>query len=69
MRSNAQSQKKYKDRLIHDGFKRVQIWRTDENNERVKERIKRACKIIDEDYELMDEITSYTHNLLQDTPV
>ena len=65
-------QQEYKNRKLSQGFKRVQIWRLDETNKDVRQRIEYACKKInqqDNGQDLLKEIATYTHDLLQDTPL
>lgn len=70
MRSHNEVQRAYKNRKIQTGYKRVQIWRLDENNISVQQRVKIACININQSSnEIVDEISAYTHSLLQDTPL
>ena len=72
MRSHNEIQQEYKARKIQTGYKRTQIWKLDESNKSVQQRIKIACIKINQNHDedgLIEEISAYTHNLLQDTPL
>ena len=72
MRDHNEIQREYNTRKIQTGYKRIQIWKLDENNKFVQQRIKIACMKINQstnENNLIDEISAYTHDLLQDTPL
>jgi hypothetical protein len=67
-----QIQHNYKERKQKAGWKRIQIWKLDDTNERVRERIKSGAKLANQtkhDKELIDELSAYTHAMLQDIPL
>jgi hypothetical protein len=65
-------QHNYRERKHKTGWKRIQIWKLDETNRQVRERIQIGAKIANQsqdDIKLVDEISAYTHASLQDIPL
>ncbi len=71
MRSSNAAQQKYRERKIHAGYKRVQIWKLDETNDEVKKKIKNACRIIglSDEKEISQVMYEYYDQILQDIPL
>lgn len=72
MRNHNEIQHAYTTRKIQTGYKRTQIWTLDVSNKSVQQRIKLACMQINQDNpgnDIVDEISAYTHSLLQDTSI
>lgn len=66
-----QIQANYRNKKYESGWKRVQIWKLDETNVNVKKQIKIGAHLANQpqdDARLIEEISKYTHDMLQDIP-
>ena len=67
-----QIQHNYKERKLNSGWKRVQIWKLDDTNTKVRARIKSGAQLANQsaqEKDLIDELSVYTHNMLKDIPL
>ncbi len=65
-----ESTKRYNHEKRRAGYKRIQVWTLDSTNSKIQERIAIATKQINQEHDqLVSELESNIHDLLQDSPL
>jgi hypothetical protein len=67
-----QLQHRYRDKKLKLGWKRIQIWKLDENNKEISQCIKQGSSLANnskDEQNLVDEIMKHSNKLLKDIPL
>ena len=70
--SSSQLQNRYREQKLKLGWKRVQIWKLDEKDKNVRQRVQQGTSIANssqDEQHLVDDITKYSDKLLKDIPL